>query len=112
MSVVALIQSCGYRVFMRNPTDENCFYTDGEKIGYAQWGRCRPCVTSVHKPNRTTGTGFGIAEDITPESLKDALHCHAPSWASGTVKKYRNWEAFHKESNWNASLKEVPAVQP
>jgi hypothetical protein len=108
---VTLIKSCGYRVFMRKPSDKYCFYTDGERIGYAQWSDIRTVVSTVHKANRTTGTGFHVGDAITPDTLRDAIRCHTPNWAragdAGTVKKYASWDAFHNESAFNSELREV-----
>lgn len=106
---VALIKSCGYRVFMRKLDDEYCFYTDGIRIGYAQWSDIRNHVSSVHKPNSTNGTGFHVAYQIEPDTLKDALYCHRPSWAmgNGTVDKYRDWDAYHQANDFNRQLFEV-----
>lgn len=110
---VSFIKAAGYRVFMRRPsTDEYCYYTDGARIGYAEWTGYRgPCVSSVHVPNRTTGTGFSVADEITAESLRDAISCHAPDWATArernSVRKYPSWTAFHGQDAWHAQLVEV-----
>lgn len=110
---VSIIKNAGYRVYMHKPQiDEFCFYTDGTRIGYAQWSGIRgPCVDSVHIPNIQTGTGFKVADEITPESLEEALACHAPDWAAprdhASVRKYPNWEAFQSANDWNAELVEV-----
>src|SRR5690606_37251594 len=103
---VAIIKSAGYRVYMLEPQiDEFCFYTDGTRIGYAQWSDIRgPYVGSVHVPNRQTGTGFNVADEITPESLEAAISCHAPDWATtrdrGSVRKYPNWKAYQSANDW------------
>lgn len=110
---VSIIKACGYSVFMRKPqTDEYCFYTDGTRIGYAQWSNVRgPQVASVHAPSRMAGTGFQIADDITAESLQAAIACHAPNWATveerASVRKYSSWAAFRMKDAWNAEMKEV-----
>ena len=110
---VSVIKASGYRVFMRKPqTDEYCFYTDGTRIGYAQWSNARgPHVSSVHIPSRIAGTGFHVADKITPESLRGAITCHAPYWATAAertiVRKYPSWEAFHAEDGFKSSLTEV-----
>jgi hypothetical protein len=111
-AAVAFIKACGYRVFMRSPSDEHCFYTDadGKRIGYAQWSGYRTSVSSVHKANRTTGTGFQIAESITKDSLRDAIACHCPGWSyrdASTVKKYRDWDEYRAESRFNSELQEA-----
>lgn len=111
--MVALIKGCGYRVFMRDPASEYCHYTDGERIAYAQWSGLRDHVSTVHKPSQQVGTGFQIADEITPETLQQALITLAPHWASGSdrsnVRKYASWDAFHNADSWNAKLVEVGA---
>jgi hypothetical protein len=96
---LAIILAAGFTAYMRKPEDKWCFYTDGERIAYAQW-RDRVSVSSVHMADRTVGTGFHIAHDITPRVLSDALNCIAPSWAStaerSCVRKYASLEAFLK----------------
>lgn len=71
------------------------YFTDGQRIGYAQSNRSGPSFATVHKPNRTTGTGFA-AEDFT-EALS-----FAPAWAGNslsTVTKYKNWQDFAR-AHW------------
>jgi len=107
------IKSLGYRVFIR-PTGHNptyCFYTDGVKIAYAQWGSINSGVSSVHKSNRTSGTGFKVSDRIDRETLKQALFCFAPEWATNSdrqsVVKYKNIQDYLGSSLWNRSLQEV-----
>ena len=111
---VNIIKSAGYRVFMRNPQrDEWCYFTDGVRIGYAQWPGWDivASVSSVHVPNNESGKGFRVAEYINAESLRAALDCHAPEWASArqraSVRKYRDWKEFHTRDSWNAQYVEV-----
>lgn len=54
------IKSLGYDVYIREPKQEYCFYTDGTHIGYAQWGGMEPRVCSVHKPSLLCGTGYSL----------------------------------------------------
>lgn len=108
------IKSHGWRVFVRpskHPTDMMyCFYTDGTHIGYAQWTDYRTCISSVHYPNRQSGTGFQIADEITKETLHVAAHTACPNWArndQSSVKKYKDWDAYHNASDFNKGLVEV-----
>lgn len=106
---VELIKSCGFRVFMRNPNYNYCFYTDGTRVAYAQWG-IKEYVGTVHKANTTTGTGYLFEETITSTSLEGALACHAPNWdahKASTVQKYKNWAEYHNASAFNRELFEV-----
>lgn len=112
--MIAFIKSCGYRVFIRpstrNVENEYCFYTDGTRIGYAQWRTYRSDnVGSVHKPSRENGTGYHVSEKITRETLDYAINLVKPGWDRGraAVVKYANWEAFHNANQFNSELIEV-----
>lgn len=112
---IDLIKAAGWRVFVRPATsprqNQYCYFTDGEVIGYAQWSDWRPKVSSVHKPNRQTGTGFAVAEEITPETLERAARCTWPAWAieadRQSVHKYKDWDAFHNKDAFRKELIEV-----
>lgn len=100
--MIALIQSCGYRVFMRDPSDGYCFYTDaeGRRIGSAQWSSYNWSVSTVRPPCRRNGTGTIVSNEINPETLAQALY--------GSL--YSSWAARCRESAWNASYVEVAPV--
>lgn len=109
---VALIVACGYRVFMRQPGDEYCYFTDaeGKRIGYAQWSSHRPSVSTVHIPCRSAGTGYAAGGDITPETLAHALTMTVPYWDAGNagnVRKWLSWSAFQRASSFNGEYVEV-----
>lgn len=110
--MIEFIKAQGYRVFVRDihkPT--YCFFTDGTRIGYAQWDTFRQAVSSVHKPNTACGTGFHISDEITASSLERTLECVYPHWASASdrrsVHKYADMDAYLKASRWNSELIEV-----
>ena len=111
--MIAFIKSCGYRVFIRpsacNVENEYCFYTDGTRIGYAQWSGYSTHVSSVHKPCRQNGTGYQVSEKITCETLHAATTTVQPGWDRGgiDVKKYADWDAFHNASAFNSKFIEV-----
>lgn len=108
MNYLDFILSQGYRVFTR-PDAEYCFYTDGSKIGYAQWSRNSVRVASVHKPHNRVGTGYGVADTITKETLQAALTLHCPHWDAhnaDNVEKYKDWSEFHNKNDWNKTLVE------
>lgn len=109
-AMVARIKHCGYRVFMCPPSNTYCYYTDGTRIGYAQWGQTTR-VTTVHKANTTTGTGFIISDEITPATLREALITHAPTWAASwdraSIHKYKDWAAFRAADPWHDQLQEM-----
>lgn len=105
-----LIKAQSLRVFVRDSVKPTyCFFTDGERIGYAQWGD-RVNVSSVHMPNKQSGTGFHVSEAINPESIKAALRTTCPHWSlndAHTVKKYKSIDDYLSASSWNAALVEV-----
>ena len=86
----------GFTVYAPEKLTTYFYFTDGQRIGYAQSNRSGPSFSTVHKPNRTTGTGFA-AEDFT-EALS-----FAPPWATGrdrdTVTKYKDWQEFSR-AHW------------
>ena len=109
---IQLMIDMGLRVFVRDTENPMyCFFTDGKNIGYAQWGGIRESVSSVHKPNKSTGTGFSVADEITQMTLLAAMQTIAPHWASASdrasVRKYRDIDAYLKASKWNSELIEV-----
>ena len=88
------------------------FYTDGTRIGYLQRGTFGGwSISTVHIPNRESGTGFGMGEmdEFIPERLKDGF-VHAPSWANKpereSVVKWKDMDEF-LASRGTVSLKQV-----
>jgi hypothetical protein len=98
-ATIALIKALGFRVFMRSPRDTWLYFTsaDGKRIGYLQndyFGGYT--LSSVHKANQQTGTGFQIHRMLSTVDKQQLEDCfvHAPGWASRsdsrTVVKYRD----------------------
>jgi hypothetical protein len=75
-------------------------YVKDGNIGYAQeeyFGGIS--FSSVHKPNRQTGTGFRITEEGIPNAtVQDAMKAFitAPTWAKdkNSVVKYKSWDDY------------------
>lgn len=104
---IKLIKAQGYRVFMYPHCDTYCYYTDGTRIGYAQWSRMEK-VTTVHQPSVSGGTGYVLADEITPESLDRAIKTGVPEWSrDGYPKKYKDWEQFFNANAFNKQLVEM-----
>jgi hypothetical protein len=107
-AVIDAVAAAGFAVYMRHINDSFLLFTDGKNIGYLQDSRGRGLsLTSVHKANRTTGTGFALGElaEINRETLSQAF-VHCPSWArhdAGTVRKYRDIEEYRAENSFNAA---------
>ena len=118
------IKAAGFEVYApfangRAPT--YAFFTDGTNIGYIQRGEynCGYRLSTVHKANRVTGTGFSmtdvdaclLASELTVDTLREAFR-HAPAWASEamrcSVNKFADWNAF-KTQYWDRALERVTA---
>jgi hypothetical protein len=111
MTVIEMLKETGLQVWMRKLTDEYCYCTDGINICYVQWSDLRTTVSTVHIPNRQTGTGFQYSDTITPDHVRKAMMTIAPGWASSkdraSVKKYKDWNDFHNSNSFNAQLFQV-----
>lgn len=98
------IAALGFQVWMSPDPHRQTylFYTDGTRIGYLQ----NDClagfeVSTVHVPNRTSGTGYRMTDDrdrftMTRECLERGF-AHVPAWAArdyGSVRKYRDMAHF------------------
>jgi len=115
-ALIARIRELGYRVFMRLPSDSWLYYTDAEGKNIGQLSAERfggYWITTVHIPNRTTGTGFRVKEcsDVDAAALELGFATF-PGWplgpdAAATVKKWDSWEHFQRRDSWNASYREV-----
>jgi hypothetical protein len=104
----------GFSVYMRNHGDTYAYFTDGQNIGYVQENSMDGVsLSTVHYANKTTGTGFRIAnglDNLRPETLRLAFAL-APSWASQiaceSVRKYASLAAFLAANSWGGGLKPV-----
>jgi len=109
--LIEMIKAAGFTVYRRRAHDNHVFYTDGTRIGYAQFHPMRGySISSVHQANRTSGTGFEIEREVfdIDSAMLKAAFCHAPAWADRpsreSVVKYRGMAAYLAASDWNASL--------
>lgn len=113
-SVIDAVAAAGFDVYMRDPKDTYLLFTDGNNIGYLQDDRLAGyCISTVHMPNTTTGTGFQIerhVSEFTPEMLRRAF-VGAPPWAArrelGSVRKYRDMEHYLRSDSWHAGYRLV-----
>lgn len=109
-NVKKLAESMGLRMFVPDTGISPLTYaylTDGKRIAYVQWSDYRTNTCSVHMSSSENGTGFHIQDDISEQSILDALNCIRPNWANGTVRKWKDWEQFHNSSAFNRELVEV-----
>lgn len=114
---VVKLKSFGFRVFvptnMQNATW--CYFVEGDKIGYLQaptWSL--PSISTVHKPNVTSGTGFKLREVDWQTLTKDVCQmafAHAPSWADArevaSVQKFASIEELLQKQTPSISYEEV-----
>lgn len=118
--IIAAVSTAGFSVYMRNERDSWLYFTDGNRIGYLENSRGAGIkLVTVHIPNTTTGTGFGIADglgvaDLTRDKLSEAL-VTAPHWASSrdvaSVSKWPNFEALKASSRFNGEYRLVAAAR-
>jgi len=115
---IAKVQSFGFSVYMRKPTDSYLFFTDGKNIGYLQDGDFGGgfSFSTVHKPNTTTGTGYQIGRNVDDFTEADLKSCFvtAPEWAwprdRPSVVKYRDIGEFIDRDSFNRELKLIEPV--
>ena len=111
------IHEAGFLVYMRTPYDSWLYFVDdADRIGYAQEEHSGfVSITTVHVPNKSTGTGF-VLDDIPSLSADNLAKAFviAPSWVTdrdrASVKKWASWEAFKASSPFNADYKMLEVV--
>lgn len=100
------LKAAGMRIFYSPYKDGRLstyfYFTDGTNIGYCQdayFGGIQ--FSTVHKPNKNCGTGFGLDENgIYEPTVEDALRAFiiAPNWAKPrdrqAVVKFKSWDEF------------------
>lgn len=116
--IIERIREAGFTAYMRDRDDTYLYFTDGTRIGYLQNNRWSGLsLTTVHVPNTTTGTGFGVAEhlseeDLTREVLERAF-AFTPAWAPtrdlASRRKWKDFAEFQRSSTFNAAYKPVEA---
>lgn len=120
LDTFATIRNEGYAIYTR-PSDgffphgvEYCYYTDGKRIGYAQFDPMTGyTVSTVHKPSQTHGTGYQIerhVDSLTSEVLTEALETLLPVWADhrfALPRKYTDWNDFQNANAWNKGFQKA-----
>ena len=108
---IAAIVAAGFDIYQRDESDSYAYFTDGEHIGYIENSRHDGLkLNTVHKPNQTTGTGFGVGSHLPSKPSREQLQqafAHAPHWAFDrhSVEKFKSWDHFHQNDPWHASFK-------
>jgi len=95
--MIDAIKAKGLAVYGPKELTTYVWFTDGTHIGYCQCSQySRTTYTTVHMPNRISGTGFEA------DSVEEALS-FAPSWVHtsdrNSVIKYLDFEHF-RSRHW------------
>lgn len=104
---VDIVKGMGYKCFFsryytlqKQPT--YCFITDGTNIGYMQANELGYgiCFSTIHKPNKKHGNGFGIADNVPLDKITKGLieHTIDSKNSKTNVEKYTSWEDFATNS--------------
>ena len=107
---IKLLIENGFRVFvLADGSGTWAHFSKDNKIGYVEFARHRGFkFTTVHKPNRQTGTGFGLQgsfEEIASPTITDAEQAliFAPHWAKkvdlDSVVKYRDVDEWQSKQS-------------
>jgi hypothetical protein len=113
--IINAVIDAGFTPYMRNREDTYMLFTDGTRIGYLQVNRFDGIsMSTVHKPNTRTGTGFKIdlplGARIDKETLEKAF-VGAPSWAYASdraaVQKYLDIDEYVNRDQWNRGFKPI-----
>ena len=75
------------------------WFSDGINIGYVQIESSGFSFSTVHRPNKQSGTGFQVEKHVYPATIWDALNTFkTPNWAHRMpCVKYHNWEQFQSQ---------------
>jgi hypothetical protein len=107
LQAVEVVKSFGYKCFFpryytlqKQPT--YCFITDGTNIGYMQANEFGYgiCFSTIHKPNKKYGNGFGIANNVPLDKITKELieRTIENKNSKAKVEKYTSWEDYTKNS--------------
>lgn len=117
-SIIAAVAAAGFGVYMRDKNDTWLIFVDDANLGYLQnndYGGFS--ISTLHMANRTTGTGFRVAEDLsevdlTRDKLAEAFVV-APAWAmrdAATVRKWRGINDYKRSCSFNAEYRLVASA--
>lgn len=107
LQAVEVVKSFGYKCFFpryytlqKQPT--YCYITDGVNIGYMQANEFGYgiCFSTIHKPNKKHGNGFGVANNVPLDKITRELikHTIESKNSKANVDKYASWEDYTKNS--------------
>lgn len=104
-SYIEKLKDAGFKVIVPESKSTYAFFEKDENIGYVEVGRFtdRLRFGTQHRPNRTTGTGYGLQapyEGTTVPTIQDALDTFviAPDWAHRedlpSIVKYKSLKEY------------------
>jgi hypothetical protein len=96
------LKADGFKVYTTNyPSSEDqeatyIYFTDGHRIGYAQFTTYDGLsFFTVHKPNRSTGTGFRATDQYSATESDYEKAFTPPAWAHNMESTpFASWEDF------------------
>lgn len=89
----------GLAVYYPENASTYFWVSDGENIGYVQIETSGFSFSTVHRPNRQSGTGFQVEKHVYPATLQHVLNTFkTPNWARNMqCTKYQNWDQFQSK---------------
>ena len=116
--MIARLQGMGFTVYRRGENDTYMFYSDGTRIGYIQRERFGGwSVSTVHVPNRHTGTGISWHKDLdwpTDAQILDGFRSELPSYCrvadAKATRKYRDVNEWLNRDSWNRGYRVEPTA--
>jgi hypothetical protein len=118
LNAIRMAETAGLKVYMRDPAKDSWFlYSDATgRIGYCEPYFAGFSISTVHKPNQTTGTGFRMTDGPLDACELDRAtfergFATAPSWASRrdveSVRKYRNMDEYRARGTFESAYQLV-----
>lgn len=110
---VDFMKAAGFHVYMRDRADSYALFADENGIGYVQFDPMEGySVSTVHVPNRESGTGYQIARHVstlTDRILEEAVRTVVPHWHRGDSPplKYAGIEDYRSRGKFEAEYREV-----
>ena len=95
----------GLNVYYPEKPTTYFWFSDGENIGYVQIEKTGFSFSTVHRPNKYSGTGFQVEKHVYPATIWDALKTFmVPNWAYRMEYiKYHSWDQF-QAGHWQTLI--------
>lgn len=95
----------GLNVYYPEKPTTYFWFSDGVNIGYVQIEKSGFSFSTVHRPNKQSGTGFQAEKHVYPATIQDARNTFKiPGWALNMqCTKYRDWDQFQSKY-WQALI--------